>query len=354
MNLRAEPQGLAFPWPMPPAPGKPVAVADGVHWLRLPLPMASLDHANVYVLEDEIGGRSGWTLIDTGMNWPKGRAALEAALAGPLAGRPVIRVILSHHHPDHIGLAGRFAEAGAEIWASRTAWLLGRMLLLDRQEKATPEQILFRRRAGMSGDALAAYAAEKPFNFSDVVLPIPLGFRRIEEGDRIRIGARDWLVRMGEGHAPEHVTLWSDDGLLLAGDQVLPGISSNIGVYPTEPEADPLKGWLATCRRFHALGADPLVLPGHKLPFRGLTRRLEHLIDNHEHALARIEEEIAAKPRTAIALFHAIFHRPIGHGEFSLALVEAVAHANHLVQAGRIARRLNADGAWEYHPREET
>lgn len=279
---------------------------------------------------------------------------MEDALAGPLAGRPVLRVILTHHHPDHIGLAGRFATEGAEIWASRTAWLLGRMLTLDRQEQATPEQIRFRQRAGMTGEALAAYAAEKPFNFADVVLPIPLGFRRIEEGDRIRIGPRDWLVRMGEGHAPEHVTLWSDDGILLAGDQVLPGISSNIGVYATEPEANPLKDWLATCRRFHALEADPLVLPGHKLPFRGLTRRLEHLIENHEHALTRIEVDIAERPKTAIELFHAIFHRPIGHGEFSLALVEAVAHANFLVQAGRIARRLNADGAWEYHLREET
>jgi len=346
---------LESPWAGPPEDGKATEIAPGIVWMRLPLPMRGLDHLNLYALEDDVGGRPGWTLIDTGMAWEKGRAALERLLAGPLVGRPVARVILTHHHPDHIGLVGRFAAEGAEIWASRIAWLTGRMLTLDRQDRPTPEQIRFRNRAGVTGAALEAYAGEAPFNFADVVEPIPLGFRAIEEGERIRIGAREWTARLGEGHAPAHVTLWSDDGMLLAGDQVIPGISPNIGVYATEPEADPLKGWLETCRRFKALtgaGADPLVLPGHKLPFRGLAARLDHLIENHEHALARIEAALADEPLTAAGLFHAIYRRPIHEAEFGLALVEAVAHANHLLRQGRIGRSLGEDGAWLYRLKE--
>lgn len=341
--------GLAFPFEAPPAEAEAVAVADGVLWLRLPLPMAGLDHVNLYALEDG----PGWTLVDTGMGWERGRAAMEAALSGPLAGRPVTRVILTHHHPDHIGLAGMFAARGAEIWASRVAWLTGRMLTLDVQDRPTPEQIAFRRRAGVTGPALDAYAAERPFNFADMVDPIPLGYRAVGEGDRIRIGGRDWTARLGEGHAPAQVTLWSEDGLMLAGDQVIAGISPNVGVYPTEPQADPLAGWLESCRRFRALtetGADPLVLPGHKLPFRGLGARLDHLIENHEHALARIEAALAEAPATAAGLFHAIYRREIRPHETGLALVEAVAHLNHLAVLGRIAAHEGPEGALLWQP----
>lgn len=330
----------------PPAPGEAVEIAEGVLWARIPLPTAGLDHVNLYALAET----DGWTLVDTGLDWPGGRAALAALRAGPLGGRRVIRAILTHHHPDHIGLAGALAEEGAEILATRLGWTLGRMLALDPQERPTPEQVRFRRRAGVSGAPLETYAAARPFNFADCVAPIPLGFRAIGEGGRLRAGGRDWTVRLGEGHAPEHVTLWSDDGLLIAGDQVLPGISPNIGVYPTEPEADPLAGWLATCRRFAALGADPLVLPGHGLPFRGLAPRLAALVENHERALARIEAALAGRPSSAVGLFGALYRREIAEGEFGLALAEAVAHVNHLHRAGRVTRRLDADGAWLYAP----
>jgi glyoxylase-like metal-dependent hydrolase (beta-lactamase superfamily II) len=341
MTLHGTPQPSAIehPWEQPPERGAVGEVAPGILWARLPLPMR-LDHVNVYILDEG----DHWTLIDTGLDWAKGRAAWDALLDGPLAAKPVGRVILTHHHPDHIGLAGWFARRGAEIWATRVAWLFGRMLTLDHNDLPTPQHLAFRRRAGMPEELLAAYAAERPFNFSTCVAPIPLGFRAIDEGDEIVMAGRKWTVHVGHGHAPSHATFWSPDGLVLAGDQIIPGISSNISVYPTEPDADPLGDWLESCRRLRAHARpEHLVLPGHKLPFRGLEFRLTQLIENHEHALARIEADLARGPLTAADAFPAIFRRPIGSGEYGLALGEAVAHMNHLLRTGRAARTASAE-----------
>ena len=162
------------------------------------------------------------------------------------------------------------------------------------------------------------------------------------------LGGRRWRVRVGHGHAPEHGALWAEDEpLIIGGDQLLPSISANIGVYATEPAADPLGEWLESCRAFQPLANHAqLVLPGHKLPFTGLPFRLTQMIENHEGALGRIEAVLAARPRTACSLFPVLFKREIGAGEYGLALVEAVAHLNHLLARGRVTREMGPDGAW--------
>ncbi|MEM7238273.1 MAG: MBL fold metallo-hydrolase [Pseudomonadota bacterium] len=342
MNAPGVDAVIHHPWEAPPGPSDVIEIAEGLLWARLPLPMR-LDHVNIYALDDG----DGWTLIDTGLDWAKGRAQIAGLLSGPLNGKPVHRVLMTHAHPDHIGLVGWFAAHDAEVVASRSAWLMGRMMVLDRHDTHPPQNISFRQRAGISGEDLQTYAEETPFNFADCVTPIPVGFIRLRDGDFFDAGGRRWTVRTGEGHAIEHITLWSDD-VLIAGDQVLPGISPNIGVYPTEPDADPLAGWLETCRRFDGLAMDQLVLPGHKLPFRGLKFRLGQLIENHVQALDRIDAALADGPMTALQMMPAIFRRSIEESQVGLALVEAVAHANHLLHAGRAKRRLNAQGAWEY------
>ncbi len=333
---------IAYPWPEPPQIGQALEVAEGVLWMRLPLPMA-LDHVNVYALADT----DGWTLIDTGMNSGKTRAIWQGLLDGPLAGKPVVRVVLTHHHPDHCGLVGWFQSRGAELITTRTAWLYARMLTLDVQDRAAPESMLFYARAGTPPARLEMRAQERPFNFSDVVAPMPLGFTRISEGDVLTLGQRRWRVRIGQGHAPDHATLWSeDDNLILGGDQLLPSISANIGVYPTEPEADPLSEWMAAVEGYvpHAR-ADHLVLPGHKLPYTGLPTRLRQMADNHHGALARLLADLA-QPRRATECFSALFKREIGDGEYGLALVEAIAHLNYLLRRGQVSRSLGDDGAW--------
>ena len=327
----------------PPEPGAAREVAPGVLWLRMPLPMR-LDHVNVYALDDG----DGWSLVDTGFDTRKTRALWEAALAGPLGGRPVNRVIVTHHHPDHIGLAGWFRAAyGAETWTTRTAWLMARMLQLDVQERPSPETEAFWRAAGMAPDVLAQRIETRPFNTADIVTPLPLGYRRIAEGDTLTMGGRDWDVRIGHGHAPEHATFWSRDGeLVLGGDQLLPSISPNLGVYATEPEADPVGEWIESCARLAPFATEAqLVLPGHKLPFRGLPLRLRQLEDNHHGALARLEAHLS-EPRAAGECFPPLYLREIGAGEYGLALVEAMGHCLHLWHLGRAERTVRGDGAW--------
>ncbi|WP_127113750.1 MBL fold metallo-hydrolase [Shimia sediminis] len=335
--------GIRYPWDEPPAQGEAIEVAKGVLWMRLPLPM-QLDHVNVYALDDG----DGWTIIDTGFSSKRGKKIWQSLMDGPMKGKPVTRVIVTHHHPDHVGLAGWFqTEFGAELWTTRTSWLMARMLQLDEQAVPTQETMAFYKACGMDEEVFNQRASERPFNFSDVVDSMPVGYKRIKEGDVIRIGGRDWDVRIGNGHAPEHATFWSrDDNLVMSGDQILPSISSNIGVYATEPDADPVGDWLESCERLAQFGRpEHLVLGGHKLPFTGLKMRMRQLVENHHGALDRLLEHLD-EPRTGGECFLPIFKRHIGGSAYGLALVEAIAHLNHLYHVGKVTRTKREDGAW--------
>ncbi len=335
--------GIRFPHDTPPAAGEALTVAPGVLWMRIPLPM-SLDHVNVYAFDDG----DGWTVIDTGFAGSRARAAWLALMQGPLGGRPVKRLVVTHHHPDHVGLAGWFqTEHGAELVTTRTAWLFARMLQLDAHTQPVPETVAYWRGAGVDEAEIARRMTERPFNFADVVDPMPLGFTRVAEGDEITLGQRRWVVRCGNGHAPEHATFWSlDDNLVIGGDQLLPGISANLGVYATEPDADPVGEWIESCTRLAAFAEDRhLVLPGHKLPFTGLPLRLRQMVDNHRGALDRLQAWLG-EPRTATQCFLPLFKREITGPDAGMALVEAVAHLNHLLHNGRVRRWRSEHGAW--------
>ncbi len=221
------------------------------------------------------------------------------------------------------------------------------MLTLDKHEVQKEETLLHYRSGGMSPEIYKKRIKERPFLFSDMVAHMPLGFKRMHEGQVLEIGERHWDIRLGNGHAPEHVTLWcQEEPLLIAGDQILSSISPNIGVYATEPEANPVGEWLEACERLSQFAReDHLVLPGHRLPFTGLPARMRQLIDNHHHALDRLLEFVS-EPRTAADCFVTLFKRPIGEGEYGLALVESMAHLNHLCHLGQVVRTRRDDDAW--------
>ena len=333
---------IRSPWDRPPETGQAIDVAPGILWLRLPLPM-TLDHVNIYALDEG----DHWTLVDCGVYSRKTVAIWETLLAGPLRGKPVGRILLTHHHPDHVGAAGLIKARGAELWASRTAWTLARMLILDVEAAPSDAAKTYWRQAGMDAAIYEKRLTERPFNFADLSHPLPVGYRRLQQDDTITAAGRTWDVHVGHGHAPEHLVFFSrDDALVLAGDQILPSISPNIGVHPSEPLADPLAEWLDSCARFAGLVTeDHLILGGHKLPFTGAPTRMRQLIDNHTGALARLERHLA-EPRTAAQCFPPLFKRTIDAGTYGLALVEAVAHLNYLLHRGRVTRTMGADGAW--------
>lgn len=339
VNLKSASRLIHPPFAMPP-PGHATSVADGVLWLRLPLPFA-LDHINVYAVEDG----DGWWVVDTGVNTSACREGWEAAFAGPLGGKPVRRVLCTHMHPDHIGLAGWIAERfGAPLSMSRLEYVTARMLIADMGRPAPEEGAVFYRAAGWTDEQIESW--RNGFGqFGRGVAPMPQSYHRLSDGDRLSIGGREWSVVVGSGHSPEHVCLWrQDDGVFLSGDQILPRISSNVSVWPTEPEADPLGDWLESLRGLRAtLPEDLLVLPSHGEPFRGAHVRLDALTRGHEATLKRLERRLKT-PARAVDVFGTLFARTVGDGVLGMATGESLAHLNHLARRGRVRRQRDDQG----------
>jgi glyoxylase-like metal-dependent hydrolase (beta-lactamase superfamily II) len=336
-------RNLDYPFPARPEAGESVAVAPGVYWVRMRLPF-QLNHINLWLLEDG----DGWTIVDTGLRDEGTAEAWKNLFAGIMQNRPVKRVIVTHLHPDHVGLAGWLVRRfGVSLWMTRTDYLLCRNLVADTGHEAPEEGIRFYRAAGFPEEAIEDYRARFG-GFGQCVYRLPNAYRRIQDGEEITIGGRAWKVVVGRGHAPEHACLWcADEKLFISGDQILPRISSNVSVFPTEPEGNPLQEWLDSCAQLkNLLPADTLILPSHNEPFRGVTERMGELISGHEQSLEKLLA-LCVEPKRAIDCFGALFRSRITAGIYIMAVGESVAHLNCLLARARIARHLDADGvAW--------
>ena len=332
-------RGLSYPLGAIPEPGEAIEAAPGVLWLRMPLPMA-LNHVNVYAIADG----DGWVVVDTGLRTPDTVTAWEAVLAGPLGGRPVTRVICTHMHPDHIGLAGWLCERfDAPLLMTRLEYVTARMLIGDTGP-APDSGARFFRAAGWDEARIEKWRTSYGL-FAKGVAPLPLGYRRLSERDVLTIGDDDWTIVIGDGHSPEHACLWRrSDNVLISGDQLLPKISSNVSVWPTEPLADPLGDWMSSLDKLEQiLPADTFCLPGHGEPFTGVLPRIEALRRGHEVALKRLERTLRS-PSRAVDGFSALFARPVGDGLYGMATGEAIAHLHYLERRGRAEREPDANG----------
>lgn len=338
---------LDYPFATRPELGQTIELAPGIHWVRMRLPM-QLNHINLWLLQDG----DGWTVVDTGINDQVTADAWKTLFAGAMGGRPIRRVIVTHLHPDHVGLAGWLVRRfGVELWMSRTDYLLCRNLVADTGQEAPAEGVRFYRAAGFPDQALEDYKTRFG-GFGKGVYKLPNAYRRIEEGERIPIGGRVWEIVVGRGHAPEHACLWCrEENLFISGDQVLPRISSNVSLFPTEPDADPLKDWLDSCAKLKALlPEDVLVLPSHNEPFRGVKLRLQDLIEGHEQNLDKLVA-LCAEPKRAVDVFPALFRSRITAGNFGMATGESLAHLNCLRARGLIDRHADSDGVDWYETR---
>ncbi|MDP6342342.1 MAG: MBL fold metallo-hydrolase [Alphaproteobacteria bacterium] len=327
------------------APGAVHEVAPGVFWLRMPLDLTGLDHINLWLLRDG----DGWTVVDTGMKSDRIHEIWEGVFAEQLDGRPITRVICTHFHPDHMGQAGWLTRHwNCALWTTRQEWLFGRMISLDRQDEVPTWFLDHYRRIGLSDRALTAMSERGYNHYNSVVTPIPDQVRRVSSGEVLRIGAHDWQVITGQGHSPEHVCLFCEElGLMISGDQVLPRITPHIGIYPSEPDANPLQDYIDSLDKFAGLPSDLLVLPAHGLPFRGLEKRLDALRRHHADRL-NLLEDFCVEPTRALSTLEAMFGRRLSPFEAFLGLAESMAHLNCLMGQGRVARDADDQGVWRY------
>lgn len=335
MSTDQPPDQLDHPFADPPPAGTLIRVREGIGWARMALPFA-LDHVNVWLLD----GRYGRTVVDTGVADDTTRAAWR----GLLRERAPARVLATHFHPDHVGLAGWLCdEADAPLLASRSEWLLARLLSCDDTAETAAAIGAFYRRAGLP-DELRAVQERRIGQYRRRVVRPPAAYHRLQDGAELALDDLTWRVITAGGHAPEHVSLYCEDrNVLIAGDQVLPRISPNVSVVPSEPMGDPLGDFLDSLERFASLPDDCLVLPSHGLPFVGLHRRRAALRMHHEERLALVERACTA-PRTAHALMATMFDRELDPHQTMFAVGEVLAHVNHLLHRGRLRHEAHPNG----------
>jgi len=335
-----------------PAVGATLEVAPGILWLRMGLPFA-LDHINLWLLEDEIetptGRVRGWTAVDCGIATDATKESWESIFATQLRGLPIIRVLATHCHPDHVGLADWLCRRwNAPLWMSTGEYGFARLMSAGLPGADGTSAAPHFRRHGLVDEELIAKLSGRNNYYQNLVPSVPLAYTRMQDQHTVRIGARDWRVITGFGHSPEHVSLYADEArLLISGDMVLPRISTNVSVFAIEPEANPVQQYLDSLKKYTGLADDTLVLPSHGKPFRGLHTRITQLNDHHRARLAEVLEACAT-PKTAVEILPVMFKRPLDTHQLSFALGEAVAHLHKLWFDGVLQRRLGEDGIFRF------
>ena len=327
-----------------PANGEAVAMADSITWLRMPLPF-SLNHINLWLLRDV----DGWVIVDTGVDTRTSRDVWRSTFADAMRGDPATHVIATHLHPDHVGCAGWLVQHfGADLWMTREEYLLCRILVGDTGHEAPDEAVRFYRAAGFDDAQLQLYR-ENFGMFGRVVGELPQSYRRLQDGDACAFAGHEWEIIVGRGHSPEHACLYDRTrNVLIAGDQILPTISPNVSVWPTEPQADPLKDWFDSIDRLEAaLPDDVLVLPAHGKPFRGVHVRLEQLRKEHTDNLEKLLDT-ADEPRRAVDVFDVLFNSAITDSNRVMATGEAISHLSYLCNTGEMLAEHDDNGVRYY------
>ena len=337
-----------------PEPGTTMPVAPGVVWARMPLPFA-LDHINVWLLQDDRKREKGWTIIDCGIGNDTTRGHWETIFDTALDDAPVHRVLCTHCHPDHFGLADWICEGGnrsrwqSRLWMTLGEYTTGRLFATasaDAGSGAGGEAAARHMKMhGFADEVALEQIAHKAAYYPMLVPSVPQRFRRLMGGNVIRIGEQDWRIIIGYGHSPEHAALYcASSNVLIAGDMVLPRISTNVSVFDLEPEGDALGGFLSSLDAYDELPADTLVLPSHGKPFRGLHTRLRQLREHHAARLAEVEAACRDAPRSAADIVPVMFRRPLDTHQMTFALGEALAHLHYLWYRRVLERIEGEDG----------
>ncbi|HET6787145.1 MAG TPA: MBL fold metallo-hydrolase [Aquabacterium sp.] len=349
------PAALHYPWGQAqPEVGEWMELRPGLHWERMPLPFA-LNHINLWVLDDQLGGQDSWTVVDAGIAIEPIRQAWQTLWRGPLASRPLGRMLVTHMHPDHVGNAHWLIEQfsapsdPAELWMSAADFFAAKLACRETTGYGGERAAAYFTAHGLQDADLLAKIRQRGDYYASMVPELPTAYHRLREGQDLTIGGQRWRCIAGFGHSPEHMALYSEAlGVLISGDMLLPKISTNISVIDVEPQADALGLFLASIARFESLPADTLVLPSHGHPFVGIHSRVQALRDHHEARLADIRAVLSHGPTTAAELLPVLFNRVLDQHQTSFAMGEAVAHINHLWHLGEVRRERDAQGVWRF------
>ncbi len=335
---------VTYPFETSPELGHTQEVLPGLLWLRMPLPFL-LGHINLWLLRDG----EGWTVVDSGLFTEKSRNTWAAVFSKDMNDLPIERIMVTHLHPDHTGCVGWLADQfDAQLLMTRAEYFLCRILVADTGKPAPQEGRQYYQSAGYAQDQLDRY--EEMFGaFGRMVAPLPESYLRLTDGMQVNVGGRQWSVIEGRGHSPEHACFFCEaDNVLISGDQILPTISSNISVFPTEPLANPLDDWLISLAELKLrLPADVLVLPSHGKPFTGAHERLDQLIAEHLDGLDKLRI-LCAKPHRAVDVFPALFKSTINDNNMMMATGEAIAHLNYLLHQGELSTTVDDEGVTWY------
>lgn len=329
-------------------------VSQGVKWIRMRLPFA-LDHINLWLLKDrdtspEGVERVGWTIVDCCIDSETTRAQWESIFANCLEGMPILRVIVTHMHPDHIGLAHWLcARWEARLWISATDYSAARVAIDDRNGFGGEAGALFYESHGIADEDFLQHVRGRSSYYPALVPALPPNYRRLMDGAYLTIDGKRWRCISGYGHAPEHIALYCDElSLLISGDMVLPRISTNVSVHAMEPEADPLRLFLTSIERYLELPPHTLVLPSHGKPFTGLHERIRQLQHHHRDRLAEIMVAVEHRSLNAADVVPLMFKRPLDSHQMTFAVGEALAHLHLLWLYGRLHRELSARGIFQF------
>ena len=330
-----------------PEPGRAFPIADGVAWVQMPLPFA-LNHINLWLLRDEIDGRQGWTIVDCGVALGNTKELWDRVFETSLDGLPVLRVLVTHMHPDHVGLAGWLCERWqAPLWMSMTDFMTASHWS-SRSGGAGAggaAAVAHFARHGLTDPEAQEKIRERSGYYQSLVPSVPARFTRLMNGDAVRIGKHDWRVITGHGHAPEHVSLYCADlKLLISGDMVLPRISTNISVFDYEPDGNPLPLYLKSLDAYAGLPGDALVLPSHGRPFTGLHERIRQQQEHHADRLAEVLQACSQAPQSATDIVPVLFKRALDLHQLTFAMGEALAHLHALYHEGKLRRGTGEDG----------
>jgi glyoxylase-like metal-dependent hydrolase (beta-lactamase superfamily II) len=339
-----------------PAPGATLELAPGIRWVRMALPFA-LDHINLWLLRDRLDGREGWTVVDCCVSRDESMAQWQEIFATQLQGLPVLRVLVTHMHPDHIGLAQWLCERWStpehecRLWISATDYNAARLASQSTTAFGGEGAAQFFASHGLvDPDAVEKIRARSSY-YPSLVPALPPRYRRMQDGDVLTIGGHAWRCISGYGHAPEHIALYCEAlKVLVSGDMVLPRISTNVSVYEMEPESNALAQFLDSIDRFGGLPPDTLVLPSHGRPFRGLHARIRQLHEHHRDRLAEVMEACRASPCSAADVLPVLFKRKLDLHQTTFAMGESVAHLHALWHGGQLRRFRDGAGIWRFAP----